>query len=154
MSECSGTCPTVIDTIVLDDLVNAMPFRQAVMKIDIQGYERVAFQRASRLLSAVHFTHIFMEWEIMREFFTPPPSNPPPGTVDRQWSPGDRHLVERTIRLLFRHGYRPYSLVYEGGRALDPEEWGSWPLDVVWHRIPISAEQSRINRNHFQNWPR
>jgi FkbM family methyltransferase len=52
-------------TIHLDDLCDALPehgFSNAIMKIDIEGYEFKAFKHASKLLSRVNVPVIFMEW--------------------------------------------------------------------------------------------
>jgi len=142
VEECSGTCPTTIDTVVLDDLVAVVPFRQAVMKIDIQGYEHRAFQRADDLFRTVHFTDIFMEWMVMRDFY-----------VAANHTSRDKQLVQDMIRFLFGYNYRPYKLSYERGAPLDPADWGSWPLDIVWHRLPNDDEKSRLDRSHFRIWP-
>jgi FkbM family methyltransferase len=143
VQECQGTCPTVIDTILLDDLVNILPFRQAVMKIDIQGYEHHAFQRASKLFDAIHFTHIFMEWMVMRDLY-----------ISANHTSHDKILVEQLIQFLFVRDFRPYSLVWFGGAPLDPLNWYSWPEDIVWHRLQTSAEEFRLQLSHYKHWPR
>jgi FkbM family methyltransferase len=60
----------LINSIVLDDLVNYLPinkrtnqvYEKAIMKIDIESFEPVAFQSASVLLDAIDIRIIFMEW--------------------------------------------------------------------------------------------
>ena len=140
--ECTGACPVIINTIVLDDLVDVISFSQAVMKIDIQGSEHYAFQCASKLFNAVHFTHIFMEWEIMRDFF-----------VDYNHTSHDKFLVEEMISFLFVRYFRPYKLVFDGAEPLDPKQWSTWPINIVWLQLANSDELSYLSRAHHKNWP-
>lgn len=143
VQECTGACPVIINTIVLDDLVDVIHFSQAVLKIDIQGSEHVAFQCAKRLFDAVHLTHIFMEWEIMRDFF-----------VDLNHTSHDKLLVEQMISFLLDRYFVPYKLVFEGAEPLDPKRWGSWPINIVWLRLANADELSYLTRSHHKNWPR
>jgi len=112
------------------------------MKIDIQGSEHRAFQCASRLFAAVHFTHVFMEWEIMRDFY-----------VNSTHTSHDKLLVERMISFLLVRQFRPYALVFDGAEPLDPEHWGLWPVNIAWLRLANSDEQSCLTRSHYRNWP-
>ena len=140
--ECTGACPVIINTIVLDDLVDITPFSQAVMKIDIQGSEHYAFQCASRLFDAVHFTHIFMEWEIMRDFY-----------VNFNHTSHDKLLVEQMISFLITRQFRPYKLVFDGAEPLDTKHWNSWPVNIVWLRLANFDELSYLARLHHKSWP-
>lgn len=140
--ECTGACPVIISTIVLDDLVDVITFSQAVMKVDIQGSEHRAFQCASRLFAAVHFTHVFMEWEIMRDFY-----------VNSTHTSIDKLLVQQMISFLLVRQFRPYKLVSDGAQPLDPGHWGTWPVNIVWLRLANADEQSSLTRSHYRNWP-
>lgn len=142
VQECTGACPVIISTIVLDDLVDVISFSQAVMKIDIQGFEHYAFRCASRLFDAIHFTHIFMEWEIMRDFF-----------VDFNHTSHDKLLVEQMLSFLLVRHFRPYKLVFDGAEPLDPKHWSSWPVNIVWLRLANPDELSYLTRSHHKNWP-
>jgi len=142
VQECTGACPVIINTIVLDDLVDVIPFSQAVLKIDIQGSEHVAFQCAKRLFDSVHFTHIFMEWEIMRDFF-----------VHSNHTSHDKLLVEQMISFLLDFQFVPYKLVFDGAEPLDPKRWGSWPINIVWLRLANTDELFYLTRSHYKNWP-
>jgi len=64
-----GRCPsdeTTTTTILMDDLLEVVDFRRAVLKIDIEGDERHAFFHADRLFDRVHVGYIFMEWMKLR----------------------------------------------------------------------------------------
>jgi len=142
VQECTGSCPAIISTIVLDDLVDVISFRQAIMKIDIQGSEHYAFRCASRLFNAVHFTHIFMEWEILRDFY-----------VDSNHTSHDKQLVEQMISFLLTRHFRPYKLVYDGAEPLDPKLWSSWPINIAWLQLANYDELSYLTRSHHKKWP-
>ena len=139
---CIGSCPPVVQTILMDDLLLVANFTRAIIKLDIQGYEHLAFQHASKLLSQIHVPYIFMEWILMREFFM----------SDNRRST-DKVLVEEMMSFLFRTDYRPYALSHKGGGPLDPRDWGSWPDDIVWHKLLNEEEQEQVIINHFKNWP-
>jgi hypothetical protein len=52
------TCPpNSTSTIVMDDLVEVVNFRRAVMKIDIEGHEHRAFAQADKLFDHVQVTN-------------------------------------------------------------------------------------------------
>ena len=46
----------VIETIVMDDILEVIPddFYHCIMKIDIEGYEIIAFKKASKLFSKLN----------------------------------------------------------------------------------------------------
>lgn len=119
-----------------------MSFSQAIMKIDIQGFEHYAFQCAGRLFDTIHITHVFMEWEIMRDFY-----------VSDNHTSRDKLLVEQMISFFLDRCFRPYKLVFEGAKPLDAKQWGLWPLNMVWLQLPNSDEQSYLERLHYKNWP-
>ena len=54
-----------LKTIVMNDLTTVLPdnFKEAILKIDIEGYEIKAFKHAEKLFDRVKFHAIFMEWE-------------------------------------------------------------------------------------------
>ena len=58
-----------IKTITLDDLIFIIPkqsngdeFKEAILKIDIEGYEPYAFKSAKKLFEKLNFNIILMEW--------------------------------------------------------------------------------------------
>ena len=44
-------------------------YKQAILKIDIEGFEPFAFQHAAKLFDAIDIQIIFMEWGIIIGFF-------------------------------------------------------------------------------------
>lgn len=52
-----------VETIFTDDLVRVIPFKKAILKIDIEGGEPKAIESASQLFSNVDITHVFFEWD-------------------------------------------------------------------------------------------
>ena len=54
----------ILTTIFVDDLTTILPanFKNAIMKIDIEGHEIKAMRRASKLFQTVNIHAVFMEW--------------------------------------------------------------------------------------------
>lgn len=142
VESCQGACPSTVKTILLDDLIEVLPFERAVMKVDIQGYEHKAFQHAAVLFSRVTVTYVFMEWLVMKEHYT--------GTEDL---PSERFLVEEMLSFFLGHNYRPYCLSSDGGHPLDPNLWHLWPDDIVWHLLPDTDIKTKLLQRHFHHWP-
>jgi len=63
-----GRCVKNVTTVVMDDLLEVVDFRRAVMKMDIEGHERHAFLHANRLFDNVNVDYIFMEWLILKGY--------------------------------------------------------------------------------------
>ena len=61
-------CPSNVTTILMDDLLEVVDFRHAVLKIDVEGHERRAFFHADRLFDNVNVSYIFMEWIKLRAY--------------------------------------------------------------------------------------
>ena len=139
---CIGSCPKVVKTILLDDLRFVLTFSRAILKIDSQGYEHVAFQHASKLFEQVFIPYIYMEWIVMRDHYVRP-----------NHTSTDKDLVENLLGFLYDRDYRPYRLDAEGATVLHRRAWQTWPNDVVWRRLPVQDEYSKLLRNHFLNWP-
>ena len=62
LSEYSDNVHDLVRTVTLDDLRSVVPFRSAVMKIDIQGDEYVIFKRAKKFFNDLDISYIFMHW--------------------------------------------------------------------------------------------
>lgn len=139
---CMGACSPVVRTVLLDDLLEVCHFGQAIMKIDIQGYEHRAFAHAAALFDSIRVTYIFMEWVLMGKHY-----------VAANHTSVDKVLVKNMLRFLFERDYRPYTLSSEGERPLNPDVWGAWPDDIVWHLMPDTMDYSKLIRTHFLNWP-
>ena len=96
-----------VDAVYMDDLLEVIDFKHALLKIDVEGFEVKAFQRADKLFDTVDITHVFMEWMWVKSL------------------PG----VHGLMQFFLKRRYRPYSPrdgMYLYGDIQD------WPVDVVW----------------------
>ena len=139
---CSGSCPEVVQMIYLDDILEALPFDRAILKLDIQGMEHKAIHHAKKLLSKIHIPVIFMEWAVMTEHF-----------LSDGETTEDKFLVQDMIRVLFSYNYRPYALSNQGGKPLDSAVWNTWPHDILWRKLANEEEMQGVMLNHFIHWP-
>jgi hypothetical protein len=112
-----------VETIRLDDLVEYLPRpsldnattiirQQAIMKIDIKGFEPYAFQNASKLFTAVDICVVFMRWEHKVE-------------ETRAYVA----FIGRMVKFLKERGLQPYA-----GHQLLTNSWRLWGLNIVWRR--------------------
>ena len=115
----SSTCAGKVQTILIDDLLGVVPFKKALMKVDIEGFEHRAFRRASGLLDKVYVPFIVMEWKKLREYFG-----------SKITDTTDKSLVWDLVKLLTSRGYKAYSLVT--GIRLNIKYWYGWPDDIIW----------------------
>ncbi|CAF1043424.1 unnamed protein product [Brachionus calyciflorus] len=107
----------LVETILFDDLIeflprqpNGSPYKKAVIKIDIEGFEPFAFDGAHRIFELIDFQVIFMEW------------------VHLPRHPDIADLVEKMINLFTKHNL----VAYDGNNKLDRKNWRKWPQDVLW----------------------
>jgi FkbM family methyltransferase len=112
----------LVETIRLDDLVKYLPVginnastnirQKAIMKIDIEGFEPYAFQKASKLFDAVDICVMFMEW----------------GHKAQETSTNVA-LIDEMVTFLKQHGLKPYD-----DAGLLTRSWSSWSWDIVWRK--------------------
>ncbi len=108
----------LVKTIVFNDLLDYLPitddgqkFQKAIMKIDIEGYEPYAFEKADKLFDTIDVQVIFMEWGNL------PPLN-------------DRHKeIVNMIDFLLKKNLLPRD---ENDKILEKEDWKDWPWDIIW----------------------
>ena len=140
-----------VTTILLDDLVQVIPFKKAAMKIDVEGHEHKAFDKARELLTAINISHIYMEWMFLRKYQQPESE--------------DFALVQNVLEMFEQKGFEPYSIgtkkkkLWKFGSKdptwnipagdsyvpyavniikLQPESWKKWPQNVLWaKRRPV-----------------
>ena len=107
-----------VNMIVLDDITGFCEFHEAVMKVDIQGYEHKAFVAADQLFDVIRIYYVIME---MRELLL----------MTRTQHPGSRDimLIENMIDFFRVRGYTPRDL---SGSDLNHMNWRQWPDDVIW----------------------
>jgi FkbM family methyltransferase len=111
----------VLTTIFLDDLITVLPnnFKNAIMKIDIEGHEIKAMRRASKLFKTVKIHAVFMEWL---------------GKTDESQFP-DAYLNElldfmESTGLVLKN---PSTM-----QLLKRKDMRSWPADIIWVRPDLS----------------
>ena len=107
-----------VNMIAMDDIITFCPFSDAIMKIDIQGYEHKAFARAGRLFDVIKIHYVIME---MREILF----------MTRTHNPRSRdiRLIEGMLEFFRNRRYAPRDI---SGAALNDNNWRQWPDDVIW----------------------
>ena len=151
---CLGSCPQKINTILISDLRFVMTFDRAIMKVDIQGYEHLAFEHIETLLDSVYIPYIYMEWLVMKKHGNKENIEEKlQGRTQWESSSIDKEKVENMIKILYRRKYRPHSLTKDGATELGAGSWQSWPLDIVWRHLPSTIEYKKLIKNHFMVWP-
>ncbi len=104
--------------ITMNHLTSYCKFKQAVMKMDIQGFEHKAFQHADILFRQVKVHQILMEWEMLTQYANP------------RKDPTSRIMVRQMIEFFTSRGYKPKDTA---GGNINPHSWHRWPINVVWH---------------------
>lgn len=106
----------LVKTILMDDLVSLIEPRfyraKAVMKVDIEGFEVFAFQKAGKLFDLLDIPVVFMEWLIVGTF-----------------QPNDTSVAGLIDFFTTRH-YSPFV----NSLKLNTTVWKTWPADIVWVR--------------------
>ena len=110
----------LVETILLDDLVEVLPkmpngseYTRAVLKIDIEGFEPLAFAHARRLFTRLDIPIIFMEW----------------GNLAKMTDFKDH--INNMMSFLVQLNYTAFSNMYY---ELDNSKWMSWPWDIQWRK--------------------
>ena len=104
----------ILRTIEMNDLVTIIPesFKEAIMKIDIEGYEIKAFKKASKLFSRVKVNAVFIEWMGKSD---------PTRFKDTE--------IEEFLEFMFSRGYVCKNP--SGFNNLERNDWKRWPGDVI-----------------------
>ena len=100
-------CSEVVETITLNDVVKYVPFRYAVVKLDIEGHEWNALSSSQDFFSSIFVTHIIMEWFWLQK------------------TDNGRKVAE----YLFSLNYEPYN---GGNKLLNLSQWSSWAPEIYW----------------------
>ena len=114
----------LVETILWDDIVPYIPlnddkkkYQNAILKIDIEGFEPFAFQNATKFFETLNILIIFMEWGNF------------PHNVDIH------PVIEQMIDFLLSRGFVPHG---NGNAALQRENWKtSWSWDIVWRKKDV-----------------
>ena len=120
-----GFAPRVlaeIETITLDDLVSIYPifFKRAILKIDIEGFEALAFGNASLLFNRTEIPAIYMEFGKL---------------VEIKYHRGMIKAIESMLTFLKERNYEPYEVNDINHLLFD--NWESWPWDIAFRRCDI-----------------
>eukprot|EP01067_Filipodium_phascolosomae_P002726 Filipodium_phascolosomae@DN2477_c0_g1_i1.p1 len=108
-----------MQSIYLDDLLPFVKFERAIMKIDVEGYEGEALERARRVFAQVQVDYIFMEWA----FYSKETRSP--------------EVTERMIKTLTEMRFQPChvpTVADEIPDKLNVSTWRKWPPDIIWMR--------------------
>ncbi len=117
----------LVQTILFDDLVDFLPkdsngntFKRAILKIDIEGFEPIAFQSANFLFKSLKIDLVFMEW----------------GNKGQLAAQSDRDLVQKMISFLYdKHKMAPFDA--RNGGPLEIKKFEQWPWDIIWRSNEI-----------------
>ena len=111
----------LVETILFDDIIPYLPlqhdsnkpFKKAILKIDIEGFEPFAFQHARQLFDTLDIIIVFMEWFNIKRL--------------------EANLVEPLIDFLVKRKYVVYS---EQGQSLKITNWtkNGWTFNVEWRK--------------------
>ncbi|XP_046569609.1 uncharacterized protein LOC124277932 [Haliotis rubra] len=101
-------------TITLDDILPYLPFKKAVLKMDIQEFEYYVLRGAGRFFKEIEVPAILMEWVLMKTDIN----------------------GENLVELLSSWKYSAYEPII-GGKKLDPTHFRSWPYDVLWKKAKL-----------------
>lgn len=120
-----GFAPRVlaeVETITLDDLVSIYPvfFKRAILKVDIEGFEALAFGNASFFFNRTEIPAIYMEFGKL---------------IEIKYHRGMFKAIESMLDFLKKRNYEPYEV--NDINHLLYDNWESWPWDLVFRRCDI-----------------
>ena len=133
--QCSRVGCEAVKTILMNDILPFVKFKKAIIKIDIQGFEHLAFQHAEKLFDAVYIPYILMEWGIINHHY-----------ISASHISEDKTKVIRMIDFLIKRGYVVRSQP-EGKPLNIGKGWGVWTMDVLWiHTYNNTSIKTNVSR--------
>ena len=109
----------IVQTILFDDIIDYIPkrsdgqvYNKAIIKIDIEGFEVYAFEKANQFFKNFKVQMIFIEWNKV-------PKLPQ----------ADQPLIDKMLQLFYSNNLLPFSVQ---GYNLQKDAWRNWPQDVIW----------------------
>ena len=108
---CNANQP--IHVLLLDDLMKVVPFKEAIMKIDCEGFEYKVFKKATKLLDSISIPYIMMEFTHYKAWYH---------------MPKYKSRIDEFIKLMRSKGYVPSSI----DSAQLRDNWSGWPNDIAW----------------------
>ena len=118
-----GGCPFAW-SILMDDILPLavkINITKAIMKIDIEGSEHLAFSNASKLFTALKIPYVFMEFVHQRRFCHHKQAH-------KLWN----RLSYRMFLFFKRHGYKRVYASNIKRHRLHFTSCSRWPGDVIW----------------------
>ena len=109
----------LVETILFDDIVPYLPYKnsqtkekykQAILKIDIEGFEIYAFESSNLLFDLLDIRVIYMEW----------------GSYTSK-KPDEISLF---LDFFYKKNYK----AYDNNRLLDRKDWQNWSTDIQWKK--------------------
>ena len=115
VSDDSYTCSHLVPTMVLDELLPYIPFREALLRMDTHGHSMEAIARSKVFFREIHVPLICVSWYYYRE----------------KWYQGakERQKVTNLIAAIIQMDYLPCD---SQETELDVETWRKWPDHVYW----------------------
>ena len=102
--------------ILMNDLLDVIPFKNAVLKIDIEGHECRALPKAGKFFDTINIKFIRMEFA----WYT------------RKWKTDAQvKEVNEMISFMKNKGYTPWT---DKGDSLEDIKWRHWTDDIVWKK--------------------
>ncbi|XP_045179742.2 uncharacterized protein LOC123539248 [Mercenaria mercenaria] len=111
------------NSITLNDLANLIQTKDIVMKIDIEGHECRALEKADVIFDRFNVIFISMEWIVMRLY------------KDKYGAACPPENIQKMLEMLTRRGFVPYSFI--NNTQLDPLQSDMWTFDdIYWKPRP------------------
>ena len=119
-----------VATILFDDLVDHLlasrelnRMRKAILKIDIEGHELLAFEHSAKLFKCMNIQVALMEWSFMKTLTT---------ATEASSASDQSEKVNALIKRFMANGMRPFSL---NGLELPLDYWNLWPNNFYWKKL-------------------
>ena len=103
-----------VPAILMDDIVEVVHFKKAIIKIDIEGSENKAISHCEKLFKQVYVPYMFMEW-----------------LFQKNMQAGQNTI----LTVLGRNGYLPFTL---DKKPLKISNVRQWPTDIIWKHQNIT----------------
>jgi FkbM family methyltransferase len=111
----------LVETIQMDDLISYLPknnrhqaYKKAIIKMDLEGLEPLAFAHANKIFGNLDIPVIIMRWEVIKR---------------ERISPA---LVDNMITFLINHGLKPHAM--NEIQTLNLKDWRKWPRNIIWKK--------------------
>ena len=129
-----------INSIVMDDLLPLCKFKNAVMKIDVEGFEHRAFYEADKLFDNINIEYVQMEWMIVKRY-----------SDSNAW-PSDNVYYKHMVELFKKKHYAPKDSLH--GQLLNLGDMNNWPIDIVWVKEKTPQNNVKTTKSGGMSWNR